>query len=221
MSKLPPGIRLQIARNTSEEVWKIIDLLEVMRKEVEARELSENVRSSEIDNRKSGTGNEIDNYRKMNQRNKPKYQASAANFDQTNETKPKCVYCREYHFSASCTRVQDSSKRKEILTTDKRCYLCLKTGHITRDCKKQQNCRRCEGRHHQSICQRELQNKSQKMQSKKNRRGVMTKSIQQPQQIQVRPKFFCKQQPHLPFQVRSQQQFQFEFLWIAVASEHI
>ena len=51
MSKLPPGIRLQIARNTSKEVWKIIDLLEVMRKEVEARELSENVQSSEIDNR--------------------------------------------------------------------------------------------------------------------------------------------------------------------------
>ena len=67
MSKLPRGIRLQIARNTSEEVWKITDLLEVMRKEVEARELSEDVRSSEIDNRKSDTGNEIDNYRKINQ----------------------------------------------------------------------------------------------------------------------------------------------------------
>ena len=116
MSKLPPGIRLQIARNTSEEVWKITDLLEVTRKEVEARELSENVRSSEIDNRKSDTGNEIDNYRKMNQRNKPKYQASAANLyvrdDQTNETKPKCVCCGEYHFSASCTRVQDSSSER-------------------------------------------------------------------------------------------------------------
>ena len=163
MSKLPAGIRLQIARNTSEEVWKITDLLEVMRKEVEARELSENVRSSETDNRKSDTGNEIDNYRKTNQRSKPQYQASAANLyvrdDQTNETKPKCVYCGEYHFSASCTRIQDSSKRKDILTRDKRCYLCLRTGHISRDCKKQQNCRRCEGRHHQSICQRELQNK--------------------------------------------------------------
>ena len=79
MSKLPAGIRLQIARNTSEEVWKITDLLEVMRKEVEARELSENVRSSETDNRKSDTGNEIDNYRKTNQRSKPQYQASAAN----------------------------------------------------------------------------------------------------------------------------------------------
>ena len=120
-----------------------------MLKEAEVRELSENVLSCEIDNRKSDTGNEIDNHRKLNQRNKTKYQASASNLyerdDQTNETKPKCVYCREYHFSASCTRVQDSSNWKDILTRDKRCYLCLRTGHITRDCKKQQNCRRCEG----------------------------------------------------------------------------
>jgi hypothetical protein len=40
MSKLPSEIRLHIARNTVDEVWNITDLLEVMRKEVEARELS-------------------------------------------------------------------------------------------------------------------------------------------------------------------------------------
>ena len=59
---------------------KITDLLEVMRKEVETRELSENVRGREIDNRKSDTGSEIDNYRRLNQRNKTKYQASAFMF---------------------------------------------------------------------------------------------------------------------------------------------
>lgn len=163
MSKLPSQIRLQIARNTADEVWKITDLLEVMRKEVEARELSENVRSGESDNRKSETRDEIDNFRKLNQRNKNKHQVSAANLfvkdDETNETKPKCVYCGEFHFSASCTRVKDPSKRKDILTKDKRCYSCLKTGHITRDCRKPQNCRLCEGRHHQSICQRSANSK--------------------------------------------------------------
>jgi hypothetical protein len=166
MSKLPAEIRLHIARNTVDEVWNITDLLEVMRKEVEARELSENVRtrSGEIDNRKSENGNEIDNFRNFNQRNKNKYQASAANLfvkdDESNETKPKCVYCGEFHFSASCTHVKDPSKRKDILTRDKRCYLCLRTGHITRDCKKQQNCRWCAGRHHQSICQRDVKSKT-------------------------------------------------------------
>ena len=111
---MPSEIRLHIARNTVDEVWNITDLLEVMRKEVEARELSENVRSDEIDNRKSETGNEIGNFRKFNQRNKNKYQASAANLfvkdDESNETKPKCVYCGEFHFSASCIHVKDPSK---------------------------------------------------------------------------------------------------------------
>ena len=110
MTKLPLEIRLQIARNTVDEVWNITDLLEVMRKEVEARELSENVQSGEIDNRKSETGSEIDNFRKFNQRNKNKFQSSAANLfvkdDETNETKPKCVYCGEFHFSASCTHIK-------------------------------------------------------------------------------------------------------------------
>lgn len=147
MSNLPAEIRIQIARNTAAEVWKITDLLEVIRKELEARELSENVRT------------ETDINRKSEHRNPSRNQSSASNLfvrnEETNETKPKCVYCGELHFSASCNRVKDLNKRKSILTRDKRCYLCLRRGHITKECKKQQNCRRCEGRHHQSICQRD------------------------------------------------------------------
>ena len=40
---LPIDVRLQIARNTKKDVWVIKDLLELIRKEVEARELSEHV----------------------------------------------------------------------------------------------------------------------------------------------------------------------------------
>ena len=36
MSKLPNEIRLQVARNTTDEVWKIEDLLLTIKKEVEA-----------------------------------------------------------------------------------------------------------------------------------------------------------------------------------------
>ena len=44
MCKLPIEVRLQIARNTKKDVWVIKDLLELIRKEVEARELSEHVK---------------------------------------------------------------------------------------------------------------------------------------------------------------------------------
>ena len=41
MSKLPNDIRLRIARETTSEVWKMDELLEVIKAEVEAREASE------------------------------------------------------------------------------------------------------------------------------------------------------------------------------------
>ena len=44
MSKLPQDVRIQIARNTSQGVWEMSPLLDVIRKEVEEREISESVR---------------------------------------------------------------------------------------------------------------------------------------------------------------------------------
>ena len=43
MSKLPGDVRLQIAGNSDKDVWEIKELLEIIRKEVEARELSDHV----------------------------------------------------------------------------------------------------------------------------------------------------------------------------------
>jgi uncharacterized protein (DUF39 family) len=42
MSKLPSEIRLQIARKSTQDVWKIDELLDII-KEVEAREASERI----------------------------------------------------------------------------------------------------------------------------------------------------------------------------------
>ena len=46
MSKLPHEIRVQVARNTAGEVWDMSELLEVIRQEVEAREISEGVKTN-------------------------------------------------------------------------------------------------------------------------------------------------------------------------------
>ena len=66
-------------------------------------------------------------------------------------TVPKCLYCTERHFSASCSKVTDINARKDILRREKRCFLCLKKGHLLDQCDK--SCRNCKRRHHQSICQ--------------------------------------------------------------------
>ena len=46
MSKLPHEIRVQVARNTAREVWDMPELLEVIQQEVEAREISEGVKTN-------------------------------------------------------------------------------------------------------------------------------------------------------------------------------
>ena len=44
MSKLPQEVRVQIAREITKDIWDITDILTVILKEVEAREVGENVK---------------------------------------------------------------------------------------------------------------------------------------------------------------------------------
>ena len=46
MSKLPSEIRLKIARKATTEIWKIDDLLNTIRMEIKAREVSASVQSN-------------------------------------------------------------------------------------------------------------------------------------------------------------------------------
>ena len=45
MSKLPPDIRIHVARSTSQDVWEIEPLLDLLQREIEAREMSERVKT--------------------------------------------------------------------------------------------------------------------------------------------------------------------------------
>ena len=45
MSKLPPDIRIHVTRNTSQDVWEIEPLLDLLQREIEAREMSERVKN--------------------------------------------------------------------------------------------------------------------------------------------------------------------------------
>ena len=69
--------------------------------------------------------------------------------------KVACVYCsREGHSSSKCTNVSNYQSRKAILRRSKRCFICLDTGHIAKNCKSSYLCRKCKtGKHHISICE--------------------------------------------------------------------
>ena len=45
-----------------------------------------------------------------------------------------------------------NSLLKSILQREGRCFVCLRTGHLSHSCQSKRNCRNCGGRNHQSIC---------------------------------------------------------------------
>ena len=48
MAKLPSEVRLQIARVTNKDVWEVEELLQVIKAEVKAREVSDTIKIHEV-----------------------------------------------------------------------------------------------------------------------------------------------------------------------------
>ena len=132
MSKLPPEIRIQVARNTAREVWEMSDLLEVIRQEVEAREISDGVKTNvNLDKQKEPS---------MKRPSSSTLYSAQNGTHLSSKTGPmKCVYCGGSHYSASCEDVIEPNARFEILKRNRRCFVCLKPDHQSTSCNK--NCR--------------------------------------------------------------------------------
>ena len=140
MSKLPSEIRLRVARESTDELWKIDELMDVVKKEVEAREASEGSKfnSPPTTNARTPTSG----------RNVPTASALVAQSHNI-----QCVYCNGQHYSASCDKVRQVKKRKDVLIKAGRCFNCLKLNHKIRECQSTKTCRNCHRKHHQSICE--------------------------------------------------------------------
>jgi hypothetical protein len=137
MNKLPGELRLVIARELTEDYWDVQGLMEIINKELDARE-------------RSTTHNNVPK-RPPQHRSFP----TGAVLVTTNTSSNGCVYCGGlYHQSTHCTGVPDSQARKEILRKTGRCFVCLRRNHTSRNCRSRVRCTNCNGRHHTTICLR-------------------------------------------------------------------
>ena len=75
------------------------------------------------------------------------------------------VCYQELLYSASCENVHDIDKPLKIVRDSKRCFVYLRKGHQANNCSGGKKCRRCDGRHCQSIC-RGTSNDSENSQKK-------------------------------------------------------
>ena len=137
MSKSPEELRLIVSREITTDSWEISDVLTTIDKEVTIRERST----------ASSSGSEV-------RFKKHKSPQTAATFLNSTPRVNRCVYCNKDHLTSTCDVVKDIQARKDVLRQAGRCYVCLRRNHISRNCRSALKCCKCQGRHHETICQK-------------------------------------------------------------------
>ena len=135
LRKLPHELKLIISRSLPDDHWDLDVMLTTFEKELIARERSGMTELSH-----------------QTHEDKPST-AAALISGNPSSAMPPCCYCNQVHKPASCSTVLQVDARKHILRRSGRCFVCLRKGHMSRECKSIGRCRLCKGRHHTSICE--------------------------------------------------------------------
>ena len=148
MEKIPHYIRLIINRSVKE--WDLKLMLNVLREELQARENCGN--TGERYGEHPIKHEELTDYRKnFTHYSRENLQPNTASSLLVGT--PSCVFCRGQHFSDKCNVVSDVEARKEFLRKAGKCFLCLRSGHVLRDCERKKGCYYCKKfSHHSAIC---------------------------------------------------------------------
>ena len=133
MKKIPSELCLIISRETVKESWDLDSMMKVFEQELEARERAV-----------VETGNAV------LKRPAKEHPTTAALL--TGQSPALCCYCGGTHQSQQCESVSSTEQRKQLLRQTGRCFVCLKRGHLGRDCRSSSRCTHCSARHHNSIC---------------------------------------------------------------------
>lgn len=153
-SFLAPIVMSKIPRWTKDMPsgeWKLELLLKIFNTDLQPREKCALV---------SGTNRQRDQY--FNQGDKGKYNNSyhstiAALLTENKSIRSKegawYICCNTNHSSSNCSAVSNFTARKQILRRRRKCFKCLKTGHLALDCKSGNPCYSCGNNHHISICE--------------------------------------------------------------------
>ena len=124
---------------SNNEEWNVNILLENLKCEIESREMCNHMTINK--NKESELSTESEDY----------FTGSTLYSGRGNVT-ITCTYCRRDHPSAKCNAITDVKARKAILRNKAKCFVCLKSGHLAKNCHSRIKCYKCNNRHHISIC---------------------------------------------------------------------
>ena len=157
MKKLPHELCLAISRRIPEDEWNLERIMKELSDELRAREraVSERKKTSE-EHRSHNKG---------------------ASFKPTSTALHSrvysCHYCEGNHESESCLKVAKLEDRRQFIRDSGRCFVCLRKGHVSRNCRAGGKCKHCQGRHHNSICVKLSGEKSEGTRESDQRKGAL------------------------------------------------
>ena len=159
MSKLPDELKLLISRQFGKNIWGTTEIMKLFRNKLKAREkinaennLEEKPYSDSILHSFSSDSKKCykDGFKKNKSRENFK---QAFEKNQRDESKQLlCIFCQRNHKSILWDIITKPEVRKNILKAEKRCFKCLKQGHLVSDCRSNFKCFKCDGNHHIAIC---------------------------------------------------------------------
>lgn len=138
LAKIPHDIRLVVSREMGDGERKLENLMKILLSELQARE-----RAAASDTGTAG---------KVRDKTVKLHSTASALLTGGQKALQTCCYCQQPHFSYACTNVACIEERKRILRSAGRCFICLRRGHLARQCKSKSRCHDCGGHHHSSIC---------------------------------------------------------------------
>ena len=142
LQNIPKGICLDVCKRATNDTFSLDELLENLKIELKSRARCDNSAG-------------IHPQAPRHQRHHGSVPPTAALLTTTGTPQPvSCVFCSDGHASAHCTVITNTAKRREVLSREGRCCLCLRKYHTAGRCRSRTRCRTCNGRHHQAICER-------------------------------------------------------------------
>ena len=150
LEKLPNELRLIISWNNNSNDWnftKILDLINVELKACEASVVPPHTASESKNDfgfsspsQTPYTGSTLVSGSSSVHRENRKFKKGDSKGHSFEGSGRKCVFCDGDHWWDECRIVSDLQARKDLLKNGNRCFMCLKTDLISRNCQKTKPC---------------------------------------------------------------------------------
>ena len=146
MSKIPTDLQLIITRKLGKDKWDLEALLKSFKEEIEAREMCLFVNASAAKENKKNLVSKKDQFTSL--------QTLFSGQTDLKKSVKNCSFCGQQHVSSKCSIVTNVHARKTVLKQKGMCFMCLRQGHISKNCPSKFNfkCFTCGGLHNSAIC---------------------------------------------------------------------